>query len=245
MSNEPRVPKRATHRALLESPHRVSRIAYRAYREIQCFLVNVSVSRSPFLLLSLALLAVPAVVLAVDMTISYRFIDFPETRDVTVGQTTDENGQLVDMVEQVYTDTGRAQRRRDVVFGAALFLGGASALGWSLLQLAKPGHFLSVEDDALWVNIDGPRHSKRRLAWEEIAEVRSGVIEDDGVDTPVLSIRLENPDWLIQHPSGGLADPPWLHLYSDDWDTPAHQVAALIEIQISGRDGSAREYGDS
>ncbi|NIR40233.1 MAG: hypothetical protein GWN79_21890, partial [Actinobacteria bacterium] len=75
-------------------------------------------------LLTNALLAVPAILLAIDMTLSYRFVGHPETRDVVVGQRTDESGQQVDITEAVLTDTGRSERRRDLLFGGALFVGG-------------------------------------------------------------------------------------------------------------------------
>ena len=191
--------------------------------------MKLSVTRSPLRLLTVALLAVPAILLSVDMTIAYRFIPHPETRDVVVGQTTDENGQQVDVTEAVLTDTGRAERRRDILFGIGLFLGGSLALGWSLRQLISPTAFLTADDDGLLVRVDGARHPPRRLPWTDIVEVRSGVIDDDGVTTPVLSIRVVEGSELPLDPAGGVIDPPWLHLFAEEWDVPAHQVAAQID----------------
>jgi hypothetical protein len=180
-----------------------------------------------------ALLAVPAILLAVDMTISYRYIPHPETRDVVVGQTTDDSGQQVDVTKSVYTDTGRSERRRDVLFGAGLFVGGVAALGWSFRQLAKSTYFLVADDDGLLLRVDGIRQPSRRVFWYEIAEVRSGVIEDDGIDTEVFSIRFADEMAVPPYPAGGVPEPPWLHLYSDEWDIPAHQVAALIDHMVT------------
>ncbi|MEE8497088.1 MAG: hypothetical protein V3S62_00985 [Acidimicrobiia bacterium] len=197
--------------------------------------MNIAVSRSPLRLLVYALLAVPAVLLAVDMTISYRWIDPPEKTDVVVGQTTDESGELVDITKDVLTDTGRSQRRRDLLFGAGLFVGGAAAIGWALKELARPTRFLIADDEGLLVRVDGLRQPPRRFGWSDIAEVRSGIVEDDGIDAPVLSIRLVDVEQVPHLPAGGYSEPPWLHLYSDEWDQPAYQVAALLEHKMVGR----------
>lgn len=194
--------------------------------------MNIAVSRSPLRLLVYALLAVPAVLLAVDMTISYRWVSPPETSDVVVGQSTDESGELVDITKGVLTDTGRSQRRRDLLFGAGLFVGGVAAIGWALKELGRPSHFLIADDEGLLVRVDGPRQPPRRFVWSDIAELRSGIVEDDGIDAPVLSIRLVDIEQVPHLPAGGYSEPPWLHLYSDEWDRPAYQVAALLEQKI-------------
>ncbi|MEE9582676.1 MAG: hypothetical protein V3W36_07030 [Acidimicrobiia bacterium] len=200
--------------------------------------MNIAVSRSPLRLLVYALLAVPAVLLAVDMTISYRWIAPPETTDVVVGQTTDESGEMVDITKDVLTDTGRSQRRRDLLFGAGLFVGGAAAIGWALKELARPTRFLIADDEGLLVRVDGLRQPPRRFGWSDIAELRSGIVEDDGIDAPVLSIRLVDVEQVPHLPAGGYSEPPWLHLYSDEWDQPAHQVAAALEHKMVRREST-------
>lgn len=200
--------------------------------------MNIAVSRSPLRLLVYALLAVPAVLLAVDMTISYRWIAPPETTDVVVGQTTDESGEMVDITKDVLTDTGRSQRRRDLLFGAGLFVGGAAAIGWALKELARPTHFLIADDEGLLVRVDGLRQPPRRFGWSDIAELRSGIVEDDGIDAPLLSIRLVDVEQVPHLPAGGYSEPPWLHLYSDEWDQPAHQVAAALEHKMVRREST-------
>jgi len=193
--------------------------------------VNVSVSRSPLRLLVYALLAVPAILLAVDMTISYKWVRAPDTTAVVTGQTTDESGEMVDITSDLLTDTGRAERRRDLLFGGVLFLGGVAALGWSFRELARPTMFLIADDSGLVVRVDGVRQPPRRFEWSNIAEVRSGLIEDDGIDVPVLSIRFFDSTDVPHLPAGGSSAPPWLHLYAEEWDQPAHQVAALLDLK--------------
>jgi len=196
--------------------------------------VNVTVSRTPLRLLTYALLAVPAILLAVDMTVSNRFVRAPDTTEVVVGETSSESGELVDVTKDVLTDVGRAERRRDLLFAAALFVGGVAAMGWALKELARPTRFLLADDEGLLIKVDGVRQPPRRFGWSGIAEVRSGLIEDDGIETSVLSIRLLDAEDVPHLPTGGCSEPPWLHLYSDEWDQPAYQVAALLDHKLSG-----------
>lgn len=196
--------------------------------------MNVTVSRTPLRLLTYALLAVPAILLAVDMTVSNRVIRAPETTEVIVGQTSSESGESVDVTEDVLTDVGRAERRRDLLFAAGLFVGGVAAMGWALKELARPTRFLIADDAGLLIKVDGVRRPARRFGWSGIAEVRSGLIEDDGIETSVLSIRLADGEDVPHLPAGGCSDPPWLHLFSEEWDQPAHQVAALLDHKLLG-----------
>ena len=194
--------------------------------------MNIVVSRSPLRLLTFALLAVPAILLAVDMTVSHRWIRAPETSEVVVGQTSDETGETVKVIEEVLTDVGRTERRRDLLFGGVLFAGGVTAMAWVLRELVGPTRFLVADGKGLLIRVDGFMRPPRRLAWSGIAEVRSGLIEDDGIEAPVLSIRLVDAEEIPHLPAGAVSDPPWLHLFSDEWDTPAHRVAALLEYRV-------------
>jgi len=89
-----------------------------------------------------------------------------------------------------------------------------------------------TEGVTLWIH--GRRRPPLRLAWEDVAEVRSGVRRDQAGEVPVLSLRLISPEKVPLHPVGAVADPPWLHLFAEDWDRPAHEVAALVEGQVTG-----------
>ena len=199
------------------------------------------VSRSPLRLLTFAVLAVPAILLAVDMTVSHRWIRAPETTDVVVGQTTDENGEQVDITKPVLTDVGKAERRRDLLFGPMLFLGGVIAMGWSIKELARPTPFLVADEEGLLIRLDGMRRPPHRFTWDGIVEVRSGLIPDDGVEEPVLSIRLLDMEEVPYLPAGARAEPPWLHLDAEEWDTPAHEIAPLFD-QMAARTRPTGEY---
>jgi len=181
-------------------------------------------------LLAYAALAVPAILLAVDMLFwSYRFVPEPDTYDVVVGSTVDELGQPVDVVQKRLTADGEAQRRRDLFFGVSLMIGGAAAMGWGLKELVSPTVLLRADDDGISVRLDGPNNPSRLFPWEEVVEVRSGVVDSEGAPISALSIRLRDPAMIPADPAGAEPDPPWIHVFADEWDRPAHMVAALLD----------------
>lgn len=189
--------------------------------------MTVLVGRSALRLIGFVLLGSAMIVLAVDMTISYRFYPEPESSEVTVGSVVDAAGSVVDVTEQQFTETGRHERRRDIAFGIALFLGGAAALGWGVKEAVARRPVLQAEPDGLTIAL-GRRGSPVTFSWDSIVEVRSGVLEDEGGTEPVLSLRFADPEELPLDPRGCAVDPPWLHVYAGDWDVPAHQVAPRV-----------------
>ncbi len=193
----------------------------------------VRVTRSPLRLLGYAVVAVPMILLALDMLVAYRFFPFPETTTASSTITADD-GSTTEVTWQVYTDNGKAQRRRDLAWGSALGLGGLGVIGWACAGLVAPRRLLTADAEGLTLRLEGRRLPPLRLAWEEIAEVRSGLRRDEAGEVPVLSLRLHSPEKVPLRPSGALSDPPWLHLFAGDWDRPAHEVAARVEGYVTG-----------
>jgi len=195
--------------------------------------VIVRVARSPLRLLGYVLVAVPMILLAVDMLVAYRFFPFPETTTAS-SQVAADDGSTTEVTFLVYTDNGKAQRRRDLAWGSALGLGGLVVAGWAFAGLVSQRRLLAADTEGVTLWIHGRRRPPLRLAWEDVAEVRSGVRRDQAGEVPVLSLRLISPEKVPLHPVGAVADPPWLHLFAEDWDRPAHEVAALVEGQVTG-----------
>lgn len=187
------------------------------------------IGRSSLRLWAFAALAVPAVFLAIDLTRTHHFAPQPETTSVVVGQTINEDGDTVDVTEFVLTDVGRTQERRDLFFGVALLVASVGALGWAVKELVYPVPFLMADEEGLLVRVDGPGRPARHFPWPEIAEVRSSLIDDDGAEIPVLSLRFVDAGLVPAAPAGARTDVPWLHLYTDEWEVPAHQVAPFLD----------------
>jgi hypothetical protein len=188
--------------------------------------VTVLVGRSALRLIGFVLLGSAMIVLAVDMTISYRFYPEPEANDVTVGSVVD--GAVVDVTQRELTETGRHERRRDIAFGVALFAGGAAALGWGVREAVARRPVLHAAPEGLTVTL-GPRGRPVTFGWEAIVEVRSGVLDDEGGTEPVLSLRFADAGEIPTGLRGAAVESPWLHIYAGDWDVPAHQVAPRVE----------------
>lgn len=193
----------------------------------------VRVTRSPLRLLGLALVAVAMIALALDMLVFYRYFPDPETTQGT-RQVTLEDGSVVEESVRVYTATGLAQRRRDVGWGLVFLVAGSASFIWAGAGLVVPRRLVVADASGISLSLAGRRRAPLRLGWEEIAEARSGLRQDEGGDVPVLSLRLHAAERVPPRPRGAVADPPWLHLFSGEWDRPAHEVAALIEQHVSG-----------
>jgi hypothetical protein len=191
--------------------------------------VSVIVTRSPLRLFAYVVIGAAAVLLAVDMTISNRFYPMPETFETVVGTTVDEFGAVTNVTARVPTDQGRAHLRRDRLAGVILFAGGISAMGWAMKELIRPRVLLRGDEEGIAIHVDGPGMPLRHLAWSDIAEVRSGLVEDEGDFLPALSIRFHDPEMVPEAPASAVATPPWLHLIADEWVPPAHMVAPLLE----------------
>lgn len=213
----------------LRIANRVLRIAALDCSTLLSMPVSVSVSRSPLRLLAYAAFAVPALLLAVDMLVAYRWIPEPAFTESVVGTTLNEAGEPVDVISRSYTQDGRAQRRRDMVIGSALLIGGGAAMLWGLKELVRPTILLRADEDGISVRVDGPTKSSRLFPWDEVAEVRSGVIDSEGSPVSVLSIRLKDVTLIPSDPAGAEPEAPWIHLYADEWDRPAHMVAPLLD----------------
>jgi len=191
--------------------------------------LQIAVTRSPLRLLAYAGFAVPAILLAIDMLFAYRWYPEPATYDQVIGTTIDASGQTVDVVQKRLTVDGEAERRRDTFLGSALLIGGAAAMGWGLKEMLSPALLVGAGEDGVSIRLDGPGNPPRLFPWEEIVEARSGMLSMEGAEVPVLSLRLRDPTMIPADPAGAEADPPWLHVFADDWDHPAHQVAPLLD----------------
>jgi hypothetical protein len=201
--------------------------------------VSVIVARSPLRLLAHVLLAIPAVLLAVDMTMSYRFISPPDSFQTVVGSTVNESGVVVDVTSTAFSNQGRAEARRDRLFAVVLITGGVMSIGWAMRDLVRPRLLMRGDQDGLALRVDGPGMPMRVFPWEEIAEVRSGLIDEDGEILPVLSLRLHDPSRVPTEPASAVSDPPWLHVVTDDWLPAAHIVVPVLERASPQATGAA------
>lgn len=188
----------------------------------------IIVTRSPLRLLVYVMLATPAILLAVDMTVSHRFYPLPDGNDVVTASSVGPSGEVIQQTERVLTSQGAAQARRDLIFGGALLAGGLVAIAWAIRELASPRALLRADTETLSLRLGGLGAPLRSYSWDDIAEVRSGMVDDDGEEVPALSIRFADGVSLPLEPAGVIIEPPWLHVIADDWVPAAHLVAPVL-----------------
>jgi len=202
--------------------------------------MKVSVTRAAWRPVVYALFAIPMVILAVDMMVAHRWFPEPDTTEVSAVKTM-EDGSTVDTTIKQLTMDGKAQQRREIVWGIGLLIAGAAAATWGLKDLMFPRRVVTTDADFLTLRVGSRVSMVLRYAWSDVAEVRSGVLEDEAGPSPVLSLRFIDDSLVPPDPWGAVAEPPWLHLYAIEWDRQAHEVAPIIEGHISRYRGPADE----
>lgn len=194
--------------------------------------MKVSVTRAAWRPVAYVLFAIPMILLAIDMVVAHKWFPEPDTTEVAAVQTL-EDGSTIDTTIQQLTLDGKAQRRREITWGIGLFGAGIAAAAWGLKDLLFPRRVLTLDADYLTLRVGSRVNMERRYAWNEIMEVRSGVLEDEAGIVPILSLRFIDDSLLPPNPWGAVADPPWIHLYANEWDRQAHEIAPMIETHIT------------
>ncbi|MCB2224646.1 MAG: hypothetical protein KQH83_10815 [Actinobacteria bacterium] len=200
--------------------------------------MKVNVARAAWRPIAYVLFAIPMVLLAIDMTFAHKWFPEAETTEVSATQTL-EDGSTVDTTILQLTETGKAQRRREVMWGVMLFAAGLAAAGWGLKDLLVPRRVLTLEPSHLTLRVGRRVSQEHRYSWSEVAEVRSGILEDETGRVPVLSLRFIDDSLLPPEPWGAVVGPPWLHLYANEWDHQAHEIAPMIEAHLAPFRGTA------
>lgn len=182
--------------------------------------VAVTVTHSPLRLLAHVLLAVPAVLLAIDMTLSHALYRAPDSVDTVVGSTLDQFGNVVEVTGAALTQQGQAEARRDRVFAAALMAGGIMSIAWAMRELLRPRALFHADRDGLAVRVPGSGdEGVRSFSWDRVVEVRSGILDLDGEELPGIVVRSRDDE----------NQPDELQVVAEDWSPPAHLVVPLIE----------------
>ena len=149
-------------------------------------------------------------------------------------QETAADGSVTEVTSFVLTPNGVAQQRRDRAWGGVLAVGGLVTLGWACAGLIAPRRVLAADEEGLTLWLDGRRRAPLRLAWEEVAEIRSGLRQDEAGEVAVMSLRVHDSQLLPLRPVGGVVEPPWLHVFAGEWDQPARDVVAVLEGYVTG-----------
>jgi hypothetical protein len=181
------------------------------------------VRRSAWRMWGVSLMGVPMVVVGLDLLTQRRLTTL--LRDIVFRP---EDTQLPEP--------------RETVWAVALVVVGVLVVAWGLKELLVPTKVVVADDNGLSLKVTSPFARPLTLSWDQIEDIGSATVEDDGEYLPVLWIRTIEPGVL---PADGWGARPMddrtMAVLTSDWEV-SHVVAA---DGISSRVLAARAVGAS
>ena len=123
-------------------------------------------------------------------------------------------------------DATQLTEPRETVWAVALLVAGLLACAWGLKELLSPSKVLVADEAGIQLKIRGPLARPHRLAWEDLVDVGSGTVDDEGDHLPVVWFRVADRALLPDNPWGARPiDERTLAVLASDWET-SHVAAA-------------------
>ena len=168
--------------------------------------------RSPFRLFIIGVVGLILIAVAVDIMFLHLISTAPDGAPGTL------------------TTRGRAERRGDIVWGAALIGMGVILFGSSLVELFRRKPVVDVRDDGLYAQI-GANVPDVLIPWRHIAEVRSGVVDDpfDGSVREELIVTIVDPTVIPAELTGASWSGTDLHIDAHDWNRSVTDIALAAQ----------------
>ncbi len=165
------------------------------------------VRRSAWRMWGVSLLGVPMVVVALDLLTQRRLTNM-----------------LRDLV--FLPDDTQLPEPRETVWAVALLIVGTIACLWGLKELLAPSRIIEGDALGLRLKILGPFKRPLLVPWDQVADIGSGTVDDDGEHLPVLWIRSVEPGvFPIDAWGARPIDDHTMALLAEDWEV-SHVVAA-------------------
>jgi hypothetical protein len=115
---------------------------------------------------------------------------------------------------------------RETVWAIALVIVGIAVVAWGLKELLAPTKMVVADDAGLSLKVTGPFSRPLTLGWDQIEDIGSATVEDDGEHLPVVWIRTTEPGVL---PADGWGARPiddrTMAMMTTDWEM-SHVAAA-------------------
>jgi len=168
------------------------------------------IRRSAFRMWTLALAGVPFVVLAVDVLTRRRLTN--ALREIIFRP---EDTQIFEP--------------RDVIWAWVMLVCGGIMVIFGLKELMFPSAVAEANVLGLRLKLSGPFRPASFLTWEDIDDVGSGSVADEGDRLPVVWIRVFDPGLLPDQPWGARwIDDRTVAVLASDWDRSAVRAAEEI-----------------
>lgn len=118
---------------------------------------------------------------------------------------------------------------RDVIWAWFMLVAGLLLVGFGLKELMFPTPVLRADALGLRLKIGGPFRSGRTIGWDDVVDIGSGSVEDEGDRLPVLWVTVSRPEALPSQPWGArwISDDT-VAMLASDWDRSAVRAAEEV-----------------
>lgn len=130
------------------------------------------------------------------------------------------------------TTRGEAWRRTDLIWGTLFVVTGGGMFITAVAGLASGRPVAEITDEGLRLRVGGPRKTVT-FAWDDLVEVRSRLVEGDGVrPRRVLTVEVDDPTRYPFDVWGADWVDGVLHVDADSWAEPPEELAVRMELEI-------------
>lgn len=177
--------------------------------------MNVEIKRSVLRPFVAGVLAIAAIVIAIDLLFTYRLFSVPEEND-----------------EGARTSQGDSERRSDIAWGVGFAVVGLGLGAWAVPELIRHRSVLVADEDGISLALGRHGEPAWRVGWEQVVSVRSTVTEDDTGPVAALDVELTDASLGPVRPRGARQDGAHLLVDADDWERPVHEVAGRLQLLL-------------
>lgn len=168
------------------------------------------VKRSALRMWLLAVVAIPLMVIAVDVLTNRRLSN--ALREIVFRP---EDTQIYEP--------------RDVIYAWGMLIFAGVLIVWGLKELFWPTKVIECRDQGLAVRLRGPFRGPDLISWDNIVDVTGMEMEDEGDILALLRIDLRERAGLPPHPWGARwVEPEALGILTQDWAITGDEAARMI-----------------
>jgi len=120
---------------------------------------------------------------------------------------------------------------RDVIWAWVMLVCGLILVGVGLKELMFPTGVIEADAGGLRLRLSGPLRPPTSLTWDQVDDIGSGSVADEGDRLPVLWVRVFDPEDLPDQPWGARwIDESTIAVLASDWDRTAVRAAEEITL---------------